>query len=148
MALMGLGYQSVLQVKTDEYARMDLNDLHAKLEQCKANGEQVMAIVATAGTTDAGAIDPLRKIAELAKAQQIWVHVDAAWGGALLLSEKHRDYLDGIELVDSVTLDFHKQYFQMRRPDIKNCAGRWAGPSRQPPQPKRARGLMHKLKWR
>jgi L-2,4-diaminobutyrate decarboxylase len=112
MALMGLGYQSVLQVKTDEYARMDLNDLHAKLEQCKANGEQVMAIVATAGTTDAGAIDPLRKIAELAKAQQIWVHVDAAWGGALLLSEKHRDYLDGIELVDSVTLDFHKQYFQ------------------------------------
>ena len=112
MALMGLGYQSVLQVKTDQYARMDLNDLHAKLEQCKANGEQVMAIVATAGTTDAGAIDPLREIAELAKAQQIWVHVDAAWGGALLLSEKHRDYLDGIELVDSVTLDFHKQYFQ------------------------------------
>ena len=112
MALMGLGYQSVLQVKTDECARMDLNDLQAKLAQCKANGEQVMAIVATAGTTDAGAIDPLRAIAELAKEQQIWVHVDAAWGGALLLSEKHRDYLDGIELVDSVTLDFHKQYFQ------------------------------------
>jgi len=112
MALMGLGYQSVLQVKTDQYARMDLNDLKAKLAQCEANGEQVMAIVATAGTTDAGAIDPLREIAELAKAQQIWVHVDAAWGGALLLSEKHRHYLDGIELVDSVTLDFHKQYFQ------------------------------------
>ena len=112
MALMGLGYQSVLQVKTDEFARMDLNDLKAKLAQCKANGEQVMAIVATAGTTDAGAIDPLREIALLAKEQQIWVHVDAAWGGALLLSEKHRHYLDGIELVDSVTLDFHKQYFQ------------------------------------
>ncbi len=112
MALMGLGYQSVIQVQTDECARMDLNDLQAKLARCKANGEQVMAIVATAGTTDAGAIDPLRAIAELAKEQQIWVHVDAAWGGALLLSEKHRDYLDGIELVDSVTLDFHKQYFQ------------------------------------
>jgi len=112
MALMGLGYQSVIQVQTDERARMDLNDLQAKLARCKANGEQVMAIVATAGTTDAGAIDPLRAIAELAKEQQIWVHVDAAWGGALLLSEKHRDYLDGIELVDSVTLDFHKQYFQ------------------------------------
>jgi L-2,4-diaminobutyrate decarboxylase len=68
--------------------------------------------VATAGTTDAGAIDPLREIAALAAERQIWVHVDAAWGGALLLSEKYRDYLDGIELVDSITLDFHKQFFQ------------------------------------
>ncbi|MFE0784051.1 pyridoxal phosphate-dependent decarboxylase family protein, partial [Serratia bockelmannii] len=83
-----------------------------KLAQAKANGEQVMAIVATAGTTDAGAIDPLRDIARLAAEQQIWVHVDAAWGGALLLSEQYRDYLDGLELVDSITLDFHKQFFQ------------------------------------
>lgn len=112
MALMGLGYQSVTLVKTDRFARMDLTDLKEKVEQAKANGEQILAIVATAGTTDAGAIDPLRAIAELAAEHQIWVHVDAAWGGALLLSEKYRDYLDGIELVDSVTLDFHKQYFQ------------------------------------
>lgn len=111
MALMGLGYQSVTLVKTDRFARMDVNDLAEKLAQAKANGEQVMAIVATAGTTDAGAIDPLRDIARLA-AEQIWVHVDAAWGGALLLSEQYRDYLDGLELVDSVTLDFHKQFFQ------------------------------------
>ncbi|HCW3074313.1 TPA: aspartate aminotransferase family protein [Enterobacter roggenkampii] len=112
MALMGLGYQSVLQVKTDEFSRMDLTDLAAKIEQCNANGEQILAIVATAGTTDAGAIDPLRAIAELAAKQNIWVHVDAAWGGALLMSEQYRHYLDGIELVDSVTLDFHKQFFQ------------------------------------
>ena len=57
MALMGLGYQSVTLVKTDRFARMDVNDLAEKLAQAKANGEQVMAIVATAGTTDAGAID-------------------------------------------------------------------------------------------
>ncbi|MBH2905264.1 aspartate aminotransferase family protein [Serratia marcescens] len=112
MALMGLGYQSVTLVKTDRFARMDVNDLAEKLAQAKANGEQVMAIVATAGTTDAGAIDPLRDIARLAAQQQIWVHVDAAWGGALLLSEQYRDYLDGLELVDSITLDFHKQFFQ------------------------------------
>lgn len=112
MALMGLGYQSVTLVKTDRFARMDLNDLQEKIQQAKANGEQILAIVATAGTTDAGAIDPLRAIAELAAEHQIWVHVDAAWGGALLLSEKYRDLLDGIELVDSITLDFHKQYFQ------------------------------------
>lgn len=112
MALMGLGYQSVTLVKTDQFSRMDLNDLTEKLAQAKANGEQVMAIVATAGTTDAGAIDPLADIAALAAEQQIWVHVDAAWGGALLLSEKYRHFLHGLERVDSVTLDFHKQFFQ------------------------------------
>lgn len=112
MALMGHGYQSVTLVSTDAYGRMDVADLRNKLDQAKARGEQVMAIVATAGTTDAGAIDPLRTIAEIAAEQQIWLHVDAAWGGALLLSEQYRDYLDGLELVDSVTLDFHKQFFQ------------------------------------
>jgi len=112
MALMGLGYRSVTLVKTDRFARMDVNDLAEKIAQAQANGEQILAIVATAGTTDAGAIDPLPAIASLAAEHQIWVHVDAAWGGALLLSEKYRDYLDGIELVDSVTLDFHKQFFQ------------------------------------
>ncbi|MBU9856633.1 pyridoxal phosphate-dependent decarboxylase family protein [Rahnella bonaserana] len=112
MALLGLGYQCVTLVKTDEFARMDLNDLREKVAQAQANGDQILAIVATAGTTDAGAIDPLRAIAELAAEHQIWVHVDAAWGGALLLSEKYREYLDGIELVDSITLDFHKQFFQ------------------------------------
>ncbi|POE23489.1 aspartate aminotransferase family protein [Pectobacterium odoriferum] len=112
MALLGLGYQCVTLVKTDRFARMDLNDLAEKVALAKANGEQILAIVATAGTTDAGAIDPLRAIATLAAEHQIWVHVDAAWGGALLLSEKYRDYLDGIELVDSITLDFHKQFFQ------------------------------------
>ncbi|MBK4329836.1 aspartate aminotransferase family protein, partial [Enterobacter hormaechei] len=60
MALMGLGYRSVTLVKTDEFARMDVSDLQAKIAQAQANGEQIMAIVATAGTTDAGAIDPLR----------------------------------------------------------------------------------------
>lgn len=112
MALMGLGYRSVTLVKTDEFSRMDVSDLAEKLAQAKANGEQVMAIVATAGTTDAGAIDPLADIAALAAKENIWVHVDAAWGGALLLSEKYRHYLNGLELVDSVTLDFHKQFFQ------------------------------------
>jgi len=112
MALLGHGYQSVVTVKCDDFARMDLNDLQAKLAQADANGDQVMAIVATAGTTDAGAIDPLREIAAIAAERSIWVHVDAAWGGALLLSAKYRHYLDGLELVDSVTLDFHKQFFQ------------------------------------
>jgi L-2,4-diaminobutyrate decarboxylase len=85
MALMGLGYRAVTLVKTDEFARMDVADLKAKIAEAQANGEQIMAIVATAGTTDAGAIDPLRAIAGVAAEHQIWLHVDAAWGGALLL---------------------------------------------------------------
>ncbi|WP_265102529.1 pyridoxal phosphate-dependent decarboxylase family protein, partial [Klebsiella michiganensis] len=54
----------------------------------------------------------LREIAAVAAEHQIWLHVDAAWGGALLMSDKYRDRLDGIDLVDSITLDFHKQFFQ------------------------------------
>lgn len=112
MALLGMGYQSVTRVKTDRFARMDMQDLAEKIAQASARGDQIMAIVATAGTTDAGAIDPLHTIAALAAEHQIWVHVDAAWGGALLLSDKYRHYLEGIELMDSITLDFHKQFFQ------------------------------------
>lgn len=112
MALMGLGYQSVIQVKCDRFSRMDMADLADQLALAQARGEQVMAIVATAGTTDAGAIDPLADIAALAAEHQIWLHVDAAWGGALLLSEQYRHYLHGLELADSITLDFHKQFFQ------------------------------------
>jgi len=109
MALRGLGYQCVTLVKTDQFARMDLNDLNEKVAQAKAKDEQILAIVATANTTDARAIDPPRAIAVLAAQHQIWMHMDAAWGGALMLSKKYRDYLD---CIDSITLDLHKQLFQ------------------------------------
>lgn len=62
--------------------------------------------------TDAGAIDDLKAIRKLADEYQAWLHVDAAWGGALLLSKDYRYFLDGIELTDSITLDFHKHFFQ------------------------------------
>ena len=68
-------------------------------------------MVATAGTTDSGAIDPLIEIAKICRAYEIWLHVDAAWGGALLLSNRHRALIDGIALADSITLDFHKHFF-------------------------------------
>jgi glutamate/tyrosine decarboxylase-like PLP-dependent enzyme len=64
--------------------------------------------VATAGTTSAGAIDPLPAIAALTTAQGLHLHVDAAWAGAVALSDRHRHLLDGIELADSVTVDAHK----------------------------------------
>ena len=112
MAMMGMGFQSVVTVPSNANAQMDLIALKQTLAQLKADGKITACIVATAGTTDAGAIDDLKAIRKLADEYQAWLHVDAAWGGALLLSKDYRYFLDGIELTDSITLDFHKHFFQ------------------------------------
>ncbi|BBF04360.1 TPA: L-2,4-diaminobutyrate decarboxylase [Haemophilus influenzae] len=112
MAMMGMGFQSVVTVPSNANAQMDLIALKQTLAQLKADGKITACIVATAGTTDAGAIDNLKAIRKLADEYQAWLHVDAAWGGALLLSKDYRHFLAGIELTDSITLDFHKHFFQ------------------------------------
>ena len=112
MAMMGMGFQSVVTVPVNENAQMDVDALEKTMAHLQSEGKIVACVVATAGTTDAGAIDPLRKIRDITNQYGAWMHIDAAWGGALILSNSHRDMLDGIELSDSVTLDFHKHYFQ------------------------------------
>lgn len=112
MAMMGMGFQSVVTVPCDELGQMDIGALNQKLSELKQSDKLVACIVATAGTTDAGAIDGLPEIRQAADSVGAWVHVDAAWGGALLLSPKYRSKLQGIELADSITLDFHKHFFQ------------------------------------
>ncbi|WP_407410333.1 pyridoxal phosphate-dependent decarboxylase family protein [Acinetobacter sp.] len=112
MAMMGMGFQSVVTVPVDENARMDMDALEKTMAHLQSEGKIVACVVATAGTTDAGAIDPLKKVREITNKYGAWMHIDAAWGGALILSNNHRDMLDGIELSDSITLDFHKHYFQ------------------------------------
>lgn len=112
MAMMGMGFQSVVTVPVDDNAKMDTDALAKTMADLKADGKIVACVVATAGTTDAGAIDDIKAIRKLCDDFGAWLHIDAAWGGALILSNEYRDMLDGIELSDSITLDFHKHFFQ------------------------------------
>ncbi|MGQ4415353.1 lysine decarboxylase DesA [Streptomyces sp. SAS_269] len=110
--LLGLGPDSVVTVPVDHDKRMQTVALAHELERCAQDGLVPMAVVATAGTTDFGSIDPLPEIAELCAQYGVWMHVDAAYGCGLLTSLKHRDRIDGIERADSVTVDYHKSFFQ------------------------------------
>jgi L-2,4-diaminobutyrate decarboxylase len=111
-AILGLGYDSVISVPCDRYFKMDAQALEQAIEQCLTEGLIPMAVVATAGTTDFGSIDPLTEIAELCRLHQLWMHVDAAYGCGLLVSPKFRHLLAGIESADSVTVDYHKAFLQ------------------------------------
>ncbi|MGW1107445.1 pyridoxal phosphate-dependent decarboxylase family protein [Streptomyces sp. NPDC002540] len=110
--LLGLGPDSVIAVPVDHNKRMQTVALARALEQCVAEGAVPMAVVATAGTTDFGSIDPLPEIAALCRQFSTWLHVDAAYGCGLLASPTRRHLLDGIEHADSVTVDYHKSFFQ------------------------------------
>jgi L-2,4-diaminobutyrate decarboxylase len=110
--LLGLDDDAVIEVATDATGRMDSDALAAALVATVRAGDVVMAVVATAGTTDRGRIDPLGPVADACDAVGAWLHVDAAYGGGLLVSPTRRHLLDGIERVRSVTVDFHKTFFQ------------------------------------
>ncbi|MEV7070145.1 lysine decarboxylase DesA [Streptomyces sp. NPDC093990] len=110
--LLGLGADSVVSIPVGADKRMQTVALARELERCKQDGLVPMAVVATAGTTDFGSIDPLPEIAELCEQYGTWMHVDAAYGCGLLASVKYRDRIDGIERADSVTVDYHKSFFQ------------------------------------
>ncbi|MFE5767177.1 pyridoxal phosphate-dependent decarboxylase family protein [Streptomyces sp. NPDC056485] len=111
-AMLGLGYEAVIAVPVDRNRRMDTSVLALELESCVREGLHPMAVVATAGTTDFGSIDPLPEIARLAAEHSTWMHVDAAYGCGLLISPTRRHLLDGIEHANSVTVDYHKSFFQ------------------------------------
>ncbi|MBL1094618.1 pyridoxal phosphate-dependent decarboxylase family protein [Streptomyces sp. NPDC001739] len=109
--LLGLGAEAVIAVPVDAEKRMRTDALADELARCHRDGLIPMAVVATAGTTDFGSIDPLPETADLCARHGAWMHVDAAYGCGLLVSRR-RDLLDGIERADSVTVDYHKSFFQ------------------------------------
>ncbi|MEV4611118.1 aminotransferase class I/II-fold pyridoxal phosphate-dependent enzyme [Kitasatospora sp. NPDC049258] len=111
-ALLGLGERAVLTVPVDRELRMDPAALADTLAEAERSGRTPIAVVATAGTTDTGAVDPLHQAADLAARHGAWLHVDAAYGGGALLSARLAPLLDGIARADSVSLDWHKLGWQ------------------------------------
>lgn len=111
-SLMGLGERAVVCVKTNQQGQMDITDLQMTIDALLAQNLCPFAVVATAGTTDHGAIDDINSIVNLCEQYQLWSHVDGAYGGALMLSEQHKTKLDGIQRADSISVDFHKLFYQ------------------------------------
>jgi len=110
--LLGIGNRNIVAVDVDEKNRIDLIALEKTIHTLtKSQKTAILAVVGIAGTTETGSVDPLLKLGEICAQNRIHFHVDAAWGGPTLMSEKYRHLLSGIELSDSVTIDGHKQFY-------------------------------------
>ncbi|QUJ68589.1 pyridoxal phosphate-dependent class III aminotransferase [Photobacterium sp. GJ3] len=110
-SLMGLGEHAVETVETHPDGTIKLASLVMRIDELKRDGLMPFAVVGTAGTTDHGAIDDLDGLADIAAQHNMWLHVDGAYGGALILS-RHKTRLHGIERADSISVDFHKLFYQ------------------------------------
>ncbi|MEO7039734.1 MAG: pyridoxal-dependent decarboxylase [Gemmatimonadaceae bacterium] len=126
MIVLGLGEDNVVRVRSDERYRMDVSELKRVMADDLAHGFRPMAVVATVGTTSTASIDPVPEIAELCRAHDLWLHVDAAYGGPLAMLPEQRDVMAGTELADSVVVNGHKWLFvpldfsalYTRRPEV------------------------------
>ena len=106
--MLGLGDAGVVAVDVDDAQRMDLASLELEIARAQRRGHRPIAVVASAGSTAVGAIDPLDAIADICALHNLWMHVDGAHGASLLMSDTHRDKLHGIARADSIVWDAHK----------------------------------------
>ncbi len=109
--IMGFGEAGVVSIPVDEHRRVRAGALEGVIKATQAAGKNIIAVVGSACTTGPGVFDDLPAMAKLCKAYDLWFHIDAAHGGMLLLSEKHKRLLRGSELADSMVIDFHKMGF-------------------------------------
>jgi aromatic-L-amino-acid decarboxylase len=109
--LLGLGRASLRKIPTDERFHIRVDVLREQIARDRAEGRLPCCIVGVAGTTSTGVIDPLEDLAAIARENEVWYHVDAAYGGPLAFSSRHREKLRGIALADSITFDPHKWMF-------------------------------------
>jgi aromatic-L-amino-acid/L-tryptophan decarboxylase len=127
-SIMGLGIKAVRSIGTTGALTIDTNKLEAQIQQDTKEGFTPLLIVSTMGATGTGIIDPIEEIRTIATKHACWLHADAAYGGAVILSAKHKYLLHGIEKADSITFDAHKWLsvpmgagmFITRHPDILN----------------------------
>lgn len=110
-SILGLGTNNIVFVNSNDGGKLDLNLLKEKICECRRNKLYVLALVGIAGTTETGEIDPLVELGDIAQEFGIHFHVDAAWGGATMFSEKHKVKLKGIDKADSITICGHKQLY-------------------------------------
>lgn len=106
--LCGLGSDAVRTIPVDENLLMIPDQLAEQIEVDRSRGFLPVLVVGTAGTTGAGVVDPLTRLAEIGERERLWFHVDAAWGGGMALVPELKSILEGIELADSITFDAHK----------------------------------------
>lgn len=106
--LAGFRPDQIIPVAVDEELRMDLDHLRRLIATHRTEGRRPFLVIASAGTTDTGTIDPLPEIADLATTEHLWIHIDAAYGGFFQLTDRGRRKLSGIERADSIALDPHK----------------------------------------
>jgi glutamate/tyrosine decarboxylase-like PLP-dependent enzyme len=109
--ILGLGRNSLRKIATDKNFHIHLDALQKQIEADLSAGCTPCCVIGIAGATSTGVIDSLTQLAAIARENNCWYHVDAAYGGALAFSETHREKLKGIELADSVTFDPHKWMF-------------------------------------
>jgi len=109
--LLGIGTDNISWVDVDKHYRMDSKDLEKKIQDDIGNEHYPFAVIATAGTVNTGAIDPLKSIANICHKHNLWFHIDAAYGGFAAMSKNLKPLLQGIESADSVALDPHKWLF-------------------------------------
>jgi len=108
VGLLGLGRKALRRIPVTEKIQLDLKQLELQIKQDKAQGLAPFCVIATAGTTNSGAIDDLKAVAEICRCHHLWFHVDGAYGAAAIFSDQHRNIVRGIELADSITMDPHK----------------------------------------
>lgn len=106
--VVGVGHQNVIKVRCDAEGRMLTSSLEEEISFARQEGLEPFCVIATSGTTVRGAFDPLGDIADVAHREGLWLHVDAAWGGASMFSSSHRGLMDGVEKADSLCWDAHK----------------------------------------
>ncbi len=106
--LLGIGRSALRRIPVNECLQLNMQQLEAAIKEDLASGKKPFCVVATAGTTSSGAIDDVLQIHEICRRYDIWLHVDGAYGAAVLFSNRHRNLVHGIEQADSVTFDPHK----------------------------------------